>query len=159
MSVSVEEYLGDSGKPYREYVDGILIPKSYPTTLHALVQYELVSMLRRQGVEALAEVTVRLAATKFLIPDVIAAPVLQGPYPTEPVLLCAEILSPGDRLGVLFAKCERYHEWGVPFCWLIEPEKQTAWHYPANRDPQRANSFLLAGELKVSLKELFRGCS
>jgi Uma2 family endonuclease len=79
---SVEEYLRRTEKPYCEYVDGVLYPKAMPTKLHALVQYMLQVLLRRQGVEALAEVHVRLTPTTYLIPDVIASPTIQGPYPT-----------------------------------------------------------------------------
>ena len=155
--ISVDEYLRRSEKPSCEYVDGVLQPKPMPTRHHALIQFLLVTLLRRQGVEALSEVTVRLSGTKFLIPDVIAASVIQSPYPTEPVLLCVEILSPTDRLGATFAKCEQYHEWGVPFCWVVDPEKETAWQYHAGGEPQRLErgSRLVAGELSISLDELF----
>jgi Uma2 family endonuclease len=133
--VSVEDYLHRTEKPYCEYVDGVLYPKPMPTTLHALAQSMLIVLLRRQGVQALTEVTVRLTATKYLIPDVVAARSLQTPYPTDPVLLCVEILSPEDRAGAhsagrarptqttiaarcvvrdvaeraMLAKCEQYH--------------------------------------------------
>jgi len=98
-----------------------------------------------------------LSGTKFLIPDVIAARTIQSPYPTEPVQLCVEILSPDDRLGAMLAKCEQYHSWGVPFCWVIDPEKQTAWQYHAGREPERLEQggVLQAGELSVRLEELF----
>jgi Uma2 family endonuclease len=109
--VSVEEYLRRTEKPYCEYVDGVQNPKPTPTTLHGLIEFMLCLLLRKQGVE--------------VIPDVIAAPALQRPYPTEPVLLCVEILSPDDRVGAMLAKCEQYHARGVPFCWVIDPEKQT----------------------------------
>lgn len=79
--------------------------------------------------------------------DGIVAPVIQSPYPTEPVLLGIEILSPTDRLGAVLAKCEQYNQWGVPFCWVVLPDKQTAWQYHAD------------GELSVSPEELFRECS
>src|SRR5580658_5529492 len=102
--VSVEDYLCRTEKPYCEYLDGVLYPKAMPTKPHALIQFFLMVLLRKQGFEALAEVTVRLSDTKFLIPDVIAARTIQSPYPTEPVLLCAEILSPEDRLGATLAK-------------------------------------------------------
>jgi Uma2 family endonuclease len=156
-TVSVQEYLRRTEKPYCEYVDGILLPKSLATTHHAWVQYLLVMLLRRQGIEALLEVTVRLSGTKFLIPDVIAARTIQCPYPNEPVTLCAEILSPTDRLGAMLAKCEQYHAWGVPFCWVIDPEKETAWQYHAGNEPERAEEggVLQAGELSVRLEELF----
>ncbi|MGB6946947.1 MAG: Uma2 family endonuclease [Bryobacteraceae bacterium] len=156
-TVSVEDYLHRTEKPYCEYIDGVLRPKAMPTTLHAQVQFSLQVLLRRHGLEALAEVNVRLSPTKYLIPDVIAAPEIQGPYPTEPVLLCVEILSPEDRVGAMLAKCEEYHAWGVPFCWVIDPEKQIAWQYRRGDEPERVDSggTVLAGDLSVSLNELF----
>jgi len=155
--VSVEDYLRRTEKPLCEFVDGVLYPKAMPTKLHALAQYMLLVLLRKQGVEALAEVTVRVSASKYLIPDVIAAPVIESPYPTKPVLLCVEILSPEDRVGAMLAKCEQYHAWGVPFCWIIDPEKQTAWQYESGGEPAHLdrNGTLTAGELRVSLEDLF----
>src|SRR5581483_6635380 len=100
-TVSVEDYLRRTEKPYCEYVDGVLYPKAMPTKLHGLIQFMLQALLRRQRVEAVGEVQVRISSTQFLIPDVIAAPVIQSPYPTEPVLLCVEILSPEDRVGAM----------------------------------------------------------
>jgi len=155
--VSVEDYLRRTEKPYCEYVDGVLYPKPMPTLLHGLLENRLVELIRRQGMQAVSEVTVRLTPTKYLIPDVIAAPVIQGPYPTEPVLLCVEILSPEDRVGAMLAKCEQYHAWGVPFCWVIDSEKQTGWQYHAGAEPEHIdrNGTLKAGELSVRLSELF----
>jgi len=72
--VSLEDYLHRTEKPYCEYVDGVLYPKAMATKLHSLIQFLLQVLLDRQGVEALAEVHVRLSPTKYLIPDVIAAP-------------------------------------------------------------------------------------
>ena len=135
----------------------MLHPKPWPDVVHGLTQFALTSLLRRQKIQAVFEVTVRLSPTRYLIPDVIAAPVISQPYPTEPVLLCAEILSPGDHIGVMLAKCEQYHDWGVPFCWVIDPERQTAWQYHAGGEPLHVErgSELVAGELRVSLEELF----
>jgi Uma2 family endonuclease len=66
-------------------------------------------LLRRLGVLALPELTVRISPTRYLVPDVCVTDDFPGPYPTEPVLLCCEILSPEDRLGAMLAKCEEYH--------------------------------------------------
>src|SRR5579863_2315600 len=149
--VSVKDYLHRTEKPYCEYVDGVLHPKAFANTYHARAQVSLMMLLDKQGVEALAEVTVRITPTKYLIPDVIAAPVIQSPYPTEPVLLCVEILSPEDRVGAMLAKCEQYHAWGVPFCWVVDPEKQTAWQYHSGGEPEHINrgGTLSAGDLSV----------
>jgi Uma2 family endonuclease len=114
--VPVENYLRLTGKPTCEYRDGVLYSKALLTTFHGILELMLGLALRKLGLQAAAEVTVRLSPTKYLVPDVIAARVLESPYPTEPVLLCCEILSPEDSLGATLAKCEEYHAWGVPFC-------------------------------------------
>jgi Uma2 family endonuclease len=156
-TVSVEDYLRRTEKPSCEYVDGVLYPKAMPTTLHALIQSILIRLLSPQGVYALGELHVRISPTKFLVPDVVATTKLELPYPTEPVLLCVEILSPEDRIGAMLEKCEEYHAWGVPFCWVIDPEKQTAWQYASSSDPEHLpqTGTLTAGHLTVSLQELF----
>lgn len=155
MSGSVEEYLRLSEKPTCEYRDGVLYPKAMPAKFHSELEFMLVLMLRKLGLEAVHELTVRLSPTKYLVPDVVAAPVLQNPYPTEPVLLCCEILSPEDRLGTMLAKCEEYHAWGVPYCWVIDPVKRTAWEYHAGAEPVRVSGALRAGEYAAGLDELF----
>jgi Uma2 family endonuclease len=151
----VEEYLRLTEKPYLEYRDGALFPKSMPTKFHALIQYALLLLLRNQGVRPLPELTVRISPTKYLVPDVCVADDFLGPYPTDPVQLCCEILSPEDRLGATLAKCEEYHAWGVPFCWVVDPVKRTAWEYHSGSDPARVTESLRAGKLSVNLEELF----
>ena len=153
--IPVDEYLRYSEKPNCEYRDGVLYPKSMPTKSHALLEFMLVLMLRKLGLDAASELTVKLSPTRYLVPDVAASPILQDPYPTEPVLLCCEILSPEDRLGTMLAKCEEYHAWGVPFCWVIDPVKRTAWEYHKDADPARVTGSLTAGEHSIGIDELF----
>jgi hypothetical protein len=119
--VSLEEYLHRSEKPLCEYMDGVLQPKPMPTKLHGRIQYVLVALLRRQNAEA-------LAAT------------IQSPNPIEPVLWCAEILSPEDRLGATLTKCE-----------------QPGWHYHFGGEPERVErgGVLRGGALSVRLEDLF----
>ena len=153
--VSVEEYLRMTDKPNREYRDGVLYPKPMPTWLHGILQSVLCELLRKQGLYTGSEVSLLMSPSKVLVPDVIGARTLQLPYPTDPVLLCCEILSPEDRLGATLAKCEEYHAWGVPFCWVIDPVKRTAWEYNSGAEPTRVASELHAGEISVSVEELF----
>src|SRR2546427_466977 len=110
--VSVEEYLARTGKPNCEYEDGVLHPKPMPTFSHSNLQYIATALLRGQGAHAFPELTVRLSPTKFLVPDVAVVRHVEGNYPTEPVILCIEILSPEQGLGEMLAKCEQYHAWG-----------------------------------------------
>jgi len=151
----VEEYLRLTEKPYREYRDGVVTPKAMPTKLHSLIQFAVQMLLRGQGVQPLPELTLRISPTKYLVPDVCVADDFPGPYPTEPVLLCCEILSPEDRLGTMLGKCEEYHAWGVPHCWVIDPVKRTAWEYHASAEPVRATEALRAGGISVGIEELF----
>jgi Uma2 family endonuclease len=116
-------------------------------------------LLTAQGALALTELTLPMSATKFLVPDVAVVRRIEEPYPTEPPLLCIEILSPEQGLGEMLAKCEKYHAWGVPYCWVIDAEKRTGWEYHASGEPTKIDraGVLRAGELSVPLAELFSG--
>ena len=153
--VSVEDYLRMSEKPNREYREGTIYPKAMPTRLHSIIQLALCKLLGQQGWEALPELTVRLTPSKYLVPDVTVIQDVEDVYPTKPVPLCCEILSPEDRLGTMLAKCEEYHAWGVPFCWVIDPVKRSAWEYHSGAEPVRAVDTLRAGEIVIRLDELF----
>jgi Uma2 family endonuclease len=155
MLVSLEEYLRSSDKPNCEYRDGVLYPKWKPAKFHSLIQFARQMLLRGQGVRPFPELTVQISPTKLLVPDVCVADNFPGPYPTEPVQLCCEILSPEDRLGAMLGKCEEYHAWGVPFCWVIDPVKRTAWEYHSGAEPVRVARVLRAGDLSVGLDEMF----
>ena len=152
---TVEEFLRSSEKPNGEYRDGVVTAKAMPTKLHAMIQFALQVLLRAQGWRAYAEVTVRISEGKYLVPDVIAGEGFAGSYPTEPVRLCCEILSPGDLLGSMLAKCEEYHAWGVPYCWVIDPEKRSAWEYHSGGEPVPVTGALAAGDVVVRMDELF----
>jgi Uma2 family endonuclease len=152
---SVEEYFRLTGKPHCEYRDGVVTPKALATKYHAATQFALLMLLRGQGVQPFPELTVRVSPTRYLVPDVCVAGDFSGPYPTEPVVLCCEILSPEDRLGTMLSKCEEYHSWGVPFCWVIDPVKRTAWEYHAAAEPVRVAEALRSGGMSVRLEELF----
>jgi Uma2 family endonuclease len=73
----------------------------------------------------------------------------------DPPLLTVEVLSPSQRQSELFAKCEAYHSWGVPYCWVIDPAKKIAWEYHRDRSVQSKKEVLEAGEIKISLTDLF----
>jgi Uma2 family endonuclease len=158
--VAVEDYLRLTEKPSREYRDGLLYPKAMPTKLHSIIQRVLVTLLQsasgnKSGAQPFPELTLRISPTKYLIPDVAVADNFPGPYPEEPVRHCCEILSREDRLGTMLAKCEEYHTWGVPFCWVIDPVKRAAWEYPSGGEPVRATGSLHAGDIAIGLDDLF----
>jgi Uma2 family endonuclease len=166
--VSVEEYIArfvDGGeKPMCEYEDGVLIPKSMPTKEHSQVQANILFAIRTRYEETLnplPELTTRMQEGRFCVPDLaiedLAKPI-QGRYPgkNDPVLLCVEIMSPPDRFGKLLGKCEEYHKWGVPYCWVIDPERKIAWEYfPNDPEPRRVEDALTAGPIRLGLSDVF----
>ncbi len=167
--VPTEEYIarfveGDE-KPMCEFVNGVLLPKSMGTKKHSQVQANITKLIGNRYDETLnplPELTARLRDTQFYVPDVaieeLAKPI-QGRYPgpDDPVLLCVEIVSPPDRVGKLFGKCEEYHKWGVPYCWVIDPERRIAWEYfPGDFEPRKIEEALTAGPIRLGLGEVFR---
>jgi Uma2 family endonuclease len=151
-----QEYLRLTDKPYFEYRDGVVTQKPWPDMQHGLIQSALCLQLWKLGVQPYPSLTLPVSPTKFLIPDVAAATGrIADPYPTEPVLLCCEVLSPGELLGATFAKCEEYHDWGVRYCWIVDPTKRTAWEYHQGAEPTKAVSMVQAGKLAVSVSDLF----
>ena len=167
--VPVEQYIArfvDGGeKPMCEYVDGKLHPKPMATKKHSQVQANILLAIHQkytERFEALPELTARLREAKFYVPDVVVEETthpIQGPYPGpgDAVFLCIEIKSPEDRIGKLFGKCEEYHAWGVPHCWVIDPERKIAWEYtPDDPEPRKAGTGLSAGPIQIALAEVFR---
>jgi Uma2 family endonuclease len=134
-AVSVEEYLATSYKPACDYLDGVLRQKPLPTRKHGVLQARFMQLINVgfPNFEAASEVTVRLRPGKYFVPDVIVQQFgrIQDPYPTEPVHLCIEILSPDDRMSEVLGKSEEYHAWGVPTVWIADPENERAWEYRA----------------------------
>ncbi len=156
-NATVEEFLRRTEKPNCEYREGALHPKAIPTSAHGRMQWILLLILNKLGLDALPEVAVRVTPTRYLVPDIVAGRNLDSPYPTEPALLCVEILSPEDRVGAMLAKCEEYYAWGVPVCWVIDPVKKVAWEYRADGEPLRIDDggLLRAGEISVAVRDLF----
>src|SRR5215471_17366357 len=147
--ISVDDYLARTEKPNAEYDNGILFPKPMPSFAHSDLEYVATSLLRKQGALAFPELTFRVSPAKFLVPDVAVVRRVEGDYLTEAPTLCIEILSPEQRLGEMLAKCEQYQAWGVPYCWVIDPDKRTAWEYHREGEPMKISDTLRAGELAV----------
>lgn len=159
--VSPKEYLGTNDSPACEYVDGVLIPRAMLTWDHAWVQARILQLVNNNypGFLALGEIHCKIRDNYYLVPDVAifdrSKP--QRPYPTKPVVACVEILSPEDRIGQTLAKCEEYHAWGVLYCWVINPERKTAWIYCKGTEPNRIDGFgtLVAENIQITMAALF----
>jgi Uma2 family endonuclease len=159
--VSVEKYLRTNYKPACDYIDGVLHQKPMPTRKHGSTQARLAQLINEcsPDLDAETEVNVRIREGKYLVPDLIVQERdrIQDPYPSEPVYLCVEVLSPDDRLSVVVSKCEDYAAWGVQTSWIVDPESQRAWEYSSRQllvEVPAAGS-LQAGTISIPLADVF----
>ena len=159
--IPVEEYLRSTCKPACEYIDGVLRQKPLPAYKHSKLQLRTLNLINQSGaaLDAVPELTVRIREGKYLIPDVGVQRIgeIQEPYPTKPIYLCIEVLSPEDRFSDVVAKCEDYHSWGVRYCWIIDPETQQCWEYEAGSRPHQVltGGKLTTADLALHVTDLF----
>jgi Putative restriction endonuclease len=89
--IAVEEYLASSYKPDCDYVDGQLEERNLGERPHSRLQGRLVPVLSAQvpvGMEVLPEVRIRVAASRFRVPDICAAKQSEEPILKKPPSLC-----------------------------------------------------------------------
>jgi Uma2 family endonuclease len=121
-------------KPYYEYWFGEAIQKSVPTWLHSLLQAILTEVLTRAGYRSAPELELRIDSDWQPKPDVAAALVVEHPYPTKPIDVVAEILSPDDRMSRVFEKCRQYARIGITKIFVLDPESKSAWEWDRGTD-------------------------
>lgn len=160
--ISIEEYFNTSYEPECEYVDGELIPKAMGTNDHSRLQFRLGQLLYRYEQAGLCEIapeqSLRVRDRAVLIPDVCLLPLghHQHGIVSTVALLCIEILSPSDRFSYTVKECDEFLHWGVPGCWIFDPEESKAWVYDAEGlHPVPANGILRTGSFELALTELW----
>lgn len=158
--LTLDEYLDCDFERETELIAGELRPKPLGTDRHSDICTWLSALLLQQAGRSRTRVELSLRiGNDVLIPDVCVLrdrkSVLYRNIVAESPLLCVEVVSPSQRPAEMLAKCERYHEFGVPYCWVIDPVNNRAWEYHAGTKPAEQTSAITAGDLTVSLAQLF----
>jgi Uma2 family endonuclease len=130
--LSVDEYVDRSFDPECELLGGETRPKPFGTGTHSKMEKRLTRPLEQFFGEARVQFELSvIVKDDVVIPDVLVLasehPVMHRDILNEPPLLCVEVLSPSQRPGEMLAKCERYRDFGVPFCWVVDPVGRRAW--------------------------------
>ena len=141
-------------KPYYEYWFGEAIQKSVPTVLHALLVKILLFALDQAGYESGPEVELRVDANWQPKADVAAWTEIEGAYPTRPVDVVAEVLSPEDRMQRVIAKCRQYERIGVRSIFVMDPESHDAWEWRGG-NLERISAMLLANGNRIAIADLW----
>ena len=131
-------------KPYFEYWFGEPVQKKMPTWLHSLLQKIIVRLLDDAGYESGAEVKLKISAEFQPLPDVSA--VIPGkvelPYPTRPVEIVVEILSPDDQFSQMLTKCQFYAELGIKHVYVVDPYARQVWCWRPEQPPLLVDSLM-----------------
>ena len=133
--VSIQEYLSGDYEPDAEYVDGEIEERPMGQFDHASWQKALVlwfsTHAKEWNVRVLAEYRVRVAPTRYRVPDVTvfdrAQPVEQ--ILTHPPIAVFEVLSPEDRMPRVLNKLKDYQLMGVQTIVVINTETDTIYRY------------------------------
>ncbi len=129
-------------KRFHEIIDGALVPKAAPSGEHGDAQSALVSKLKGPfqrrpsgkspgGWWIYTEVEIQLAPDQVYRPDIVGwrrERVPERPRGTpiavRPDWIC-EVLSPSNPGTDRVKKLNRYHQFGVPHYWLVDPIEET----------------------------------
>ncbi len=158
--LSVDEYLDRSFDPECELLGGETRPKPLGTVTHSKMEQRLTRLLEQFYGERRVQFGLSvIVGEDIVIPDVLVLasdrPAMHRDVLNEPPLLCVEILSPSQRPGEMLAKCERYREFGVPFCWVLDPVGRRAWEYHLTQPEPREATEMFSGPCHLRLRDVF----
>ena len=129
--VPLEEYLHTVYEYDCEWVDGELKERALPDELHStIVQFFAAYFENRKrelGVRVRCDLRVKVLPRSYRVPDVtlLRADAPFKPIPTDPPVLCIEVLSPDDRPGERNKKIAEYITMGVGAIWIVDPRRRT----------------------------------
>ena len=143
-------------KPYYEYWFGEAVQKTVPTVLHALLVKILLFALDRAGYRSGPELELRIDPEWQPKADVAAWTRMDGPYPTQPVDVVVEVLSPDDRMQRVIAKCRNYERIGVRAIFVMDPEFRDAWEWSHNTNNlERIATMKLPNGREIAVEDLW----
>ena len=130
LQIPLDEYLGITYRPDREYVDGEIRERNVGKFEHARVQALLARWFgnheQEWGVQVVTEQRVRVSPMRVRIPDVALLTLSSQPdVIVDPPLLVIEILSPDDSYSDTQERAQDYRAMGVETVWIIDPKTRT----------------------------------
>ena len=130
LHIPLQDYLRQSFRPDREYVDGEIRERNVGKYEHARVQALLAVWFgqheKEWGVQVVTEQRVRVSPSRVRIPDVALLPLgAQPDVIANPPVLVIEILSPDDTYSDTQERASDYRAMGVETVWIIDPKTRT----------------------------------
>ncbi len=160
LHIPLSEYLGNSYRPDREYVDGEIRERNVGKWEHARLQWLLALWFgtheKQWGITGSTEQRVRVSESRVRVPDLVVLTAgVQPDVLTEPPLLVIEILSPEDSYSDTQERAQDYRGMGVETLWIIDPKTRTG-RMCTGSDWVEASRLEVKGTpLYVNLPEIF----
>jgi Uma2 family endonuclease len=160
LHIPLQEYLGISYRPDREYVDGKIRERNVGKYEHARIQALLARWFgnheQEWGVQVVTEQRVQISPTRVRIPDVALLTVGSQPdVILEAPLLVIEILSPDDSYSDTQERAHDYRTMGVEMVWIIDPKTRTGRMCSATEWVEASRLEVKGTPLYIDLLELF----
>lgn len=150
----VSEYEQERGKPM-------------PSLNHGTIQLRLGSeLLRRYEDEYSVISEVTLDTSPPMTPDLVVYPEIALNWihdqirMTDPPLLVVEIISPSQSVDEMIPKIERYFDFGVRSCWLVQPPLQQIAVFTPEMQPVVFTHGPIqdpASGFSVNIEDIFKG--
>jgi Uma2 family endonuclease len=160
LHIPLNEYLGISYRPDREYVDGEIRERNVGKWEHARLQWLLAlwfgSHEKQWGITGSTEQRVRVSESRVRIPDLVV--LTAGAQPdvlTEPPLLVIEILSPEDSYSDTQDRAQDYRAMGVETVWIIDPKTRSGRMCSGTEWVEASRLEVKGTPLYVNLPEIF----
>ena len=160
LHIPLNEYLGISYRPDREYVDGEIRERNVGKWEHARLQWLLAAWFfaheKQWGITGSTEQRVRVSASRVRVPDLVV--LTAGAQPevlTDPPLLVIEILSPDDSYSDTQERAQDYREMGVETVWIIDPKTRTGRMCSGAEWVEASRLEVKGTPLYVNLSEIF----
>ncbi|MGO9316392.1 MAG: Uma2 family endonuclease [Terracidiphilus sp.] len=158
--IPLNEYLGISFRPDREYVDGEIRERNVGKWEHARVQWLLAAWFfaheKQWGITGSTEQRVRVAENRVRVPDLVV--LTAGAQPevlTDPPLLVIEILSPDDTYSDTQERAQDYRAMGVETVWIIDPKTRTGRMCSGTKWVESSRLEVKGTALYVNLPDIF----
>ena len=160
LHIPLNEYLGISYRPDREYVDGEIRERNVGKWEHARLQWLLALWFgtheKQWGITGGTEQRVRVSANRVRVPDLVV--LTAGAQPdvlTDPPLLVIEILSPDDSYSDTQERAQDYRAMGVETVWIIDPKTRTGRVCSGTEWVEASRLEVKGTPLYVNLPEIF----
>src|ERR1017187_1685355 len=160
LHIPLNEYLGISYRPDREYVDGEIRERNVGKWEHARLQWLLAAWFfaheKQWGITGSTEQRVRVSASRVRVPALVV--LTAGAQPevlTDPPLLVIEILSPDDTYSDTQERAQDYREMGVETVWIIDPKTRTGRMCSGAEWVEASRLEVKGTPLYVNLSEIF----